>query len=124
MTLVYEAIQPVAETFADIRRAQGKHIARINEHTHTLNYFSIEMGDLTTGIAELAAAVDSLAPIREAVEFGRTLNALRMDVGEFSADVASLRNVLGDLQASTNELKGEMILVKQALDRLTSYLNL
>lgn len=122
MTLVYEAIQPVVETFADIRRAQGKHIARINEHARTLNYFSIEVGDLTTGIAELAAAANSLASIREAVEFGRNLNALRTDVGEFSADVASLRNVLGDLQASTDELKGEMILVKQVLDRLASYL--
>lgn len=123
MTLVPEAIRPVAETFTDIRRAQGKNIARINEHMHTLNYFSIEMGDLMRGVADLTAAANGLASTREAVEFGRNLNALRMDVGEFSADVASLRNVLGDLQASTTELKGEMISMKQTLDVLTSYLH-
>jgi len=123
MTLVSEAVPSVADTLADILRAQGKHIARIDEHAHTLNYVSTEMDDLTAGVADLTAAANSLASTREAVEFGRNLNALRMDVGEVSADVASLRNVLGDLQASTNELKGEMIRVKQALDRLAPYLN-
>jgi hypothetical protein len=128
MTLVPEAVQSIAETLADIRRAQGRHIARINEHMHTLNFFSIEIGNVTTGVDDLnTAAVDLINAVRQGsnqdtVDLGRNLRALRMDVGEFTADVTSLRNILGDLQASTVELRNEMISFKQTIDLLAPYL--
>lgn len=129
MTLVPEAVQSIAETLADIRRAQGKHIARISEHMHTLNFFAIELGNVTTGVGDLNnAAKDIINAVQDrsnsdAVDLGRNLRALRMDVGEFTADVTSLRNILGDLQASTAELRNEMITFKQTIDLLTPYLH-
>ena len=129
MTLVPEAVQSIAETLADIRRAQGRHIARINEHLHTLNFFSVELSDVTTGLGDLnTAATDLINAVQhrpgcDTAKLGPNLNALRMDVGEFTADVTSLRNVLGDLQASTAELKDEMISFKQTIDLLTPYLH-
>ena len=129
MTLVPEAVQSIAETLADIRRTQGRHIARINEHMHTLNFFSVELCDVTTGVSDLhTAAADLINAVQDRssddkVDIGRNLRALRMDVGEFTADVTSLRNILGDLQASTVELKNEMISFKQTIDLLTPYLH-
>lgn len=129
MTLVPEAVQSIAETLADIRRAQGRHIARINEHMHTLNYFSVELNDVTTGVGDLNTATTELIhtvqdrPDSDAANLGQNLKALRLDVGEFTADVTSLRNILSDLQASTAELKNEMIGFKQTIDLLTPYLH-
>jgi hypothetical protein len=128
MTLVPQAVQSIAETLADIRRTQGRHIARINEHLHTLNFFSVELGNVTTGVSDLNNAATDLInavqdrPSGDPVDFGRNLRALRTDVGEFTADVTSLRNILGDLQASTLELKNEMLSFKQTIDLLTPYL--
>ncbi|HZM76584.1 MAG TPA: hypothetical protein VFC19_12705 [Candidatus Limnocylindrales bacterium] len=129
MTLVPDAVQSIAETLADIRRAQGRHIARINEHMHTLNFFSIELGNVTSGVGDLnTAATDLVNAVQDrtnsdTVDLGRNLRALRMDVGEFTADVTSLRNILGDLQTSTAELRSEMISFKQTIDLLTPYLH-
>lgn len=129
MTLAPEAVQSIAETLADIRRAQGRHIARINEHMHTLNFFSVELVDVTSGVGDLNNTTTELLSVVQArsssdtVDFSRKLNALRMDVGEFTADVTSLRNILKDLQASTLDLRNEMISFKQTIDLLTPYLH-
>ena len=96
---------------------------------HTLNFFSIELSNVTAGVGDLnTAATDIINAVQDrsnsdTVDLGRNLRALRMDVGEFTADVTSLRNILGDLQASTAELRNEMISFKQTIDLLTPYLH-
>ena len=96
---------------------------------HTLNFFSVELVDVTSGVGDLNSTATDLANAVgepsgcDTVDFSRKLNALRMDVGEFTADVTSLRNILGDLLASTVELRNEMVSFKQTIDLLTPYLH-